>query len=125
MSRVADTSFLLTLFDADDPRRETAKAWAAKADPIAVPPEVLGETLGVAHARQGYGAAREILAWLQQKPHIELLETTDVGEIDRTFTEGRGRLSWVDAAVVVRCLADEADPLCFDPDIEAAATTDG
>lgn len=121
MVRVADTSFLLTLFDAGDPRRPTAKAWAADPEAIVVPPEVLGETLGVAHARQGYDTAAEILAWLQAKPHVVLVDDTDVAGVAPVFAGGRGRLSWVDAAVVVRCAAEDADPLCFDPDIEAAA----
>lgn len=121
MVRVADTSFLLALFDTRDPRRGKAKAWAADPEAIVVPPEVLGETLGVAHARHGYDAAAEVLAWLQGKPHVELVDDTDVAGVAPVFAEGRGRLSWVDAAVVVRCRAEDADPLCFDPDIEAAA----
>lgn len=120
MTRVADSSFLLTLFDTTDPRRARAKAWAARPQPIVVPPEVLGETLGIAHARRGYDAANDILTWLNGKPHIELLDATNVESVAAVFAQGRGKLSWVDAAVVWRCRSQGAEPLCFDPDIEAA-----
>lgn len=120
MARIADTSFLLTLFDAQDPRRKAAKEWAAEADAIAIPPEVLGETLGVSHSRQGYAKAEEIFLWLAKMPHIELLDTTDVSRIAEIFRHAAGKLSWVDAAVVAWCRQLGGKPLCFDPDIEKA-----
>lgn len=45
----------------------------------------------------------------------------DPQEGDRSdLSSGRCALSWTDAAVVAHCLAKDAEPLCYDPDIEEA-----
>lgn len=121
MTRVADSSFLITLFDADDPRQETAREQAERPDPILVPPAVLGETLGVVQARHGYELALGIWDQLGGVPQLSLLERSIPEPTSRVFEDAEGALSWVDAAVVAWCREEEAEPLAFDPDIEAAA----
>lgn len=121
MTRVADTSFVITFFDRDDPRHETARDLARDPEPIVVPPEVLGETLGVVHALHGYDLALGILDGLHGMPNLSLLEKASPMATGEVFRDA-GTLSWVDAAVVARCREEDADPLAFDPDIEEAAS---
>jgi predicted nucleic acid-binding protein len=120
MTRVADTSFLMALFDVLDQRQAQAQGWAADPEPIEVPSEVLAETLGVVHRRKGLPAAQHIWSQLIRLPHLTFVETTDVERIAEAFKAGAGRLSWVDAAVVAACRASDAKPLCFDPAIQRA-----
>lgn len=121
MTRVADTSFIITFFDRDDPRHEAARDLARDPEPIVVPPEVLGETLGVVHARHGYDLALGILDGLYGMPNLSLAGEAAPVAAGKVYREGEGPLSWVDAAVVARCRGDEAEPLAFDEDIREAA----
>lgn len=118
--RVADTSFLIALFDEDDPRRARAMRWASDPEPIEVPSEVLAETLGVLHRRAGYAKAASVWQDLCGLPHVVFSETSDTEAAADEFLRARGKLSWVDAAVVARCRAEEAHPLCFDQAIARA-----
>lgn len=119
MSRVADSSFLIATMDEDDPRRPEARERAGDPAPILVPPEVLGETIGVIQARVGHEAARTVWDGLGHLPNLVFLNSTQGDEIAGVFLEADGDLSWVDAAVVVHCEREDAEPLCFDPAIEA------
>lgn len=47
------------------------------------------------------------------------LDTTRMDEIAPIFEAGNGALSWTDAAVVEHCRGEDAEPLCYDGDIEA------
>lgn len=118
--RVADTSFIMTLFDSTDPRQGEARSKVADTEPIIVPAEVLTETLGVVHARRGFAAANALWVDLGKIPHLEFLETAEGEETAHFFDGARGALTWVDAAVVARCIAEGAEPLCFDDDIVKA-----
>jgi predicted nucleic acid-binding protein len=118
--RVADSSFIFALFDEREPGHAKARTWAEDAEPIVVLPEVLGETLGVAHRRLGLLKAQAIWRGLANMPHVEFLETTDIQRVADTFHRASGKLSWVDAAVVARCKAEGAEALCFDRDIDRA-----
>ncbi|MBI4392220.1 MAG: PIN domain-containing protein [Euryarchaeota archaeon] len=120
MTRVADTSFLITLFDERDPRHALACEIAEEPEPIVVPLEVLGETLGVVHLRRGFDVARAIWADLGKIPHMEFLETGEGAATAEIFAGANGALSWVDSAVVARCKMLGASPLCYDDDILAA-----
>lgn len=120
MSRVLDTSVILAVFDREDPRRpETLDALR---DPTAtlVPPEVLTETLGVAHGRMGYEVGRAIREDLADLGNIVFLNSTAQERVGPIFEQADGSLSWTDAAVVAHCLVEDAVPLCFDPAIEQA-----
>jgi predicted nucleic acid-binding protein len=120
MTRVADSSFIITLFDEDDARHAEAWTRVRENEPIIVPAEVLTETIGVIHARRGYALAREVLAEFAKFPHVEFLETSEGDVTESEFLGGGGRLSWVDAAVVARCKVTGASPLCYDDNILAA-----
>jgi predicted nucleic acid-binding protein len=120
VTRIADTSFLITLFDHRDARHGTAKEHAGLPEPIQVPPEVLGETLGVIHRRRGYAVAIGVWDELRSLPHVELVSAANPDATSRCFREGNGKLSWVDAAVVARCRALGASPLAFDKALEKA-----
>jgi predicted nucleic acid-binding protein len=121
VTRVADTSFLLMLFDHSDPRQGKAATWASDPEPIAVPAEVLGETLGVLHRRLGFAKADGVWRQLTTLPHVEFQETGDVEATAEVFARHKGKLSWVDAAVVAACTRLGAKPLAFDDDLVRAA----
>lgn len=119
MTRVADTSFLMALFDGNDPRRADALGWLADPEPIQLLPEVAAETVGVTHKRFGFDPARRLWKTIRAKPHVTLVPNRPADEIARRFTADGGRLSWVDAAVVSQALAEDAHVLCFDRGIDA------
>lgn len=120
MSRVADSSYLIALVDADDPRQGEARRLASNPSPLLVPPEVMGETLGVLHARAGYDRAQAMWDKLGDLANLVHLNTTRMEEIAPIFEAADGALSWTDAAVVAHCLREGAKPLCYDDDIEQA-----
>ncbi len=120
MNRVADSSFLITLLDTEDPRRPGAQAIATEPAPILVPAEVVSEMIGVIHARAGYPSAQRLWDGLGEMGNVVHLNTTHQEDVAPIFLAAEGRLSWVDAAVVAHCLREDAEPLCFDQDIEAA-----
>lgn len=118
--RIADTSFLITLFDDDDDRQGSAWREAEEPDPIVVPPTVVGETLGVIHAREGFELARGIWEELQEIPHLQFLEESLQEPTAELFLNHGGALSWVDAAVVAWCDKHHVEPLEFDTGIREA-----
>lgn len=120
LTRVADSSFIFALFDEAEPGHAQAYEWAEDGEGIEILPEVLGETLGVAHRRLGFAKARLMWEGLIQMPQVEVLETADVEALADVFLRSGGKLSWVDAAVVAACKASGARPLCFDKDIVQA-----
>lgn len=121
MTRVADSSFLIAVYDREDPRRELALERLTGPVPIVVPPEVVAETLGVVQSRAGYEVARTIHGELAELVHVSFADATDPDAVAEVFEEGAGALSWVDAAVVWRCRSDDAEPLSFDAEIEEMA----
>lgn len=118
--RVVDASFLIALCDVADPRRADALRRAADPAPIIVPREVLAETLAVVHRRQGFDAALAVWREVRGLPHRAIAGPVETGEVASLFEGGKGRLSWVDAAVVAHGAAAGAVPLSFDGAIEAA-----
>lgn len=121
MTSVADSSFIITIFDRDDPRHGAARDLARDPEPILVPPEVLGETLGVVHARHGYDLELEVWQGLLAIPNLSVGEQAAPGRTGAVFEEAGGTLSWVDAAVVARCREEDAQPPALEPDIVEAA----
>lgn len=120
MTRVADSSFLIALFDRKDARQDAARRLLREPEPIVIPVEVLGETLGVVHRRVGFEAAKAVWRALINTDNVEILETADVEAVTEAFHGAKGKLSWVDAAVVVTCRMESATPLCFDEHIARA-----
>lgn len=118
MTRIADTSFLITLFDAKDARQRTAEGWASDAEPIEVPVEVLVETMGVVEARKGYEKARSLWQDLRRIPNVHFMDATSPEEIGEAYRTRRRPLTWVDVAVVFWARRKNAKVLAFDPDID-------
>lgn len=120
MTRVADSSFLIAALDETDPRQDQARKLMADPEPILVPPEVVGETVGVVQARYDHGHARRVWEALGRLDNLVHLNTTRMEDVAPIFLDAEGDLSWTDAAVVAHSLVEDAEPLCFDEGIERA-----
>lgn len=120
MKAILDTSLLIASVDDEDPRRADAKGRLERSEAILIPPEVLAETLGLVHRRKGWNAAAHLLAALRAADNVVFMGRSEASIIAEVFSAGRGKLSWVDAAVVAACSRESAAPLAFDPAIEAA-----
>lgn len=120
MTRVADSTFIIALFDEKDSRTEQATKWAQEPETVELIPEVLGETLGAIHRRKGFRPALEIWHELRRIPHFRLVESTNMAKVSSVFGASKGKLTWVDAAVVARCRATGGKPLAFDDEISDA-----
>lgn len=68
----------------------------------------------------GYKIGWAIWEDLADLGNIVFLNSTAHENVGPIFEQADGALSWTDAAVVVHCLAEDAEPLCYDPDIEEA-----
>jgi predicted nucleic acid-binding protein len=119
LTRIADTSFLLAVYNHKDRFHEQAFAWLENPDSIAIPFEVLLETVGVAQRRYGFDIATHIEQSLRRLPHISFLPPLDTSTVRVRWHAAKGRLSWVDAAVVEACRRREGHALTFDPHIHA------
>jgi predicted nucleic acid-binding protein len=120
VTRVADSSFIIALFDESDERQQMAQGWASDPEPIVVPAEVMAETMVVVHRRKGVAAALDIWNQLILLPHVAFLETSETERAAKVFSSAKGKLSWVDAVVVARCREGDLKPLSFDAHIERA-----
>ena len=111
--KVADTSFLVAFFDADDSRHAAARDELAKADTVRVPTEILVETLAVIKHKADLAAARKAAAALMAIPQIQWQESCDLPAAYAIYREEK-RLSLPDAIVVHSCLQAKAACLTFD-----------
>lgn len=118
--RVGDTSALYALFDADDAHHAAATKAVSDTEPIAVPTEILVETVGLIQYRIGWDAAKAALEDLRRTPHLRLAERVDQDAVAAVFLGSRGKLSLADAVVVQTCRALAAKPLAFDREILSA-----
>jgi predicted nucleic acid-binding protein len=113
VTRVADTSFLVAFFDADDARHDKARKALAAARPAVVNCEVLVELLGVLKVKAGRPASLAALHALLRFPNVEWDEHGDVvGAYERM--RSHSGLSFVDAAVVQCALRRKAELLSYD-----------
>lgn len=117
MTRVADTSALYALFDEDDAHHDRAKAALEDPEPVAVPTEVLVETVDLVEYRSTPETARAALAWLLERPNVRIADPVHVPAVREVHEDGAGELSLADAFVVQTCRALGADPLAFDEGI--------
>lgn len=121
--RLADSSFLVALFVSGDRNSAAAEREAARPDPILVPSEVLGETLGVLQKRKGIDFARLVKDWMDSKPHFQYVFTQrahfDVAS--RMFRKSTHRVNYVDAVVIAWAWATGAAILSYDDDLLTAA----
>jgi predicted nucleic acid-binding protein len=119
MSHVADTSFLVAFFDADDARHQASRKALAAARPVVIPVEVLVELLGVLKVKAGRPASLAALDSLLRIPTVEWDERGDVvGAYERMRSEAK--LSFVDAAAIQCALRRGARLLSYDePQVKA------
>lgn len=111
--RIADTSFLVAFFDADDRRHQGARAAFAETNPVVIGVEVLVETLGVLKAKAGREAADGALEDLMKLASVEWATEADVAAAYKIYRDERS-LSFVDATVIQNCVARGVQPLTFD-----------
>lgn len=120
MSRVADTSFLYALYNADDAHHEDAGKDLRTGQPVYVPMPVLTETVALIHYRQGYATAKRVLTHLLELPIVRVREGAPLPAVVAAYGMGQGKLSFVDSVVVETCHAFAAKPLTYDKAIHAA-----
>jgi predicted nucleic acid-binding protein len=110
---VADTSFLIAIFDSSDARQPQAREAFQQAAIVVVPTEILVETLGVLKVKVGRRAASEVLEHLLRLPNITWSECCDfLGALAHYRDDAR--LSFPDAIVVQECISRPARILTFD-----------
>lgn len=114
MTRVADTGALYALFSEADRFHGRAVRDVGVPDTIAVPTEVLVETIDLLTYRFGFGAGRSALDFLVGLPHVGIAEKVEVAAVRAIYRAARGRLSLVDSFVVQTCLALGAEALAYD-----------
>ena len=121
--RVADTSFLYALFSRSDLFHARAVRAAASAQPIAIPAEIMSETIALIHYRQTFDVARAAGEWIRAQPHIEVgVSSPSLLEAAwSVFARGRGRMSYPDSVVVAWCRPRGFVPLAYDSRILAEA----
>lgn len=110
----------MVLLDREDRRHAGALRWAAAAEPIEIPPEVVSEALGVVQRRKGWASAKLMLDTMTRIPHMRMLVSSNPDEIRKYFDAANGRLTWVDATVVAWVHLRNGTPLCFDQAIVRA-----
>lgn len=110
---VADTSFLIAVFDSSDPRQAKAREELETASPVVIPTEILVETLGVLKVKASRRAATLALERLLRLPNVAWSECCD---FQGTFAIYRSNpaLSFPDAVVVRECITRRVPPLTFD-----------
>lgn len=125
--RLADSGFLVALFQSGDRNYDAAEREASKPEPILIISEVLGETLGILQKRKGLDFARMVKQWLESKPHFQFAFTQrahfDVAS--RVFAKAPERVNWVDAVLVAWAASVPAELVSFDQDLVRAAKREG
>lgn len=121
MARIADTSVLYALFDADDEHHERARADVSDPTPIQVPSEILVETVNLIEDRSSWSTANRALGRLLERPHVGVCDPVPMDGVIEVFDRGEGELSLADAIVVQTCRIHGADPLAYDADIQSSA----
>lgn len=118
--RIADTSVLYAVFDADDAWHAKATQAIQRPQPLLVPREILGETLALIQQVGGFEAAQAALDYLRQMPTFRLAPTVQVAAVAAQHARAEGRLSYHDAVVVETARALAVDALTFDKEIQKA-----
>ena len=119
MTRVADTSVLYALFSEEDRFHERAMDDVGVSDPIAVPSEILVETIDLLAYRFGAGAGKKALEFLLGLPHVSIAEKVEFSGVKGIYDGARGRLSLADAFAVQTCVTLGAEILAYDRRIVA------
>lgn len=100
-SRVADTSWLVGLLNADDDFHAAAVSEAGKLEQIHVPPAILAETLSFIKYKSGNNEGpREAVRVLGSKPNVLLASPDHDHEATMRYWDAHPKLSYHDAAAV-------------------------
>lgn len=123
--KVADTSALYALIDADDTHHQAAAAAIAAEYGVIVPAEIWSETLCLVQFRMGHAAARAAADYLRNHPQIEIQPTPadvweDLAGKAETLHGDHVKLSFADAVVAAWCQGRGLQPLAFDQNLIAA-----
>lgn len=110
---VADTSFLIAVFDSSDARHSQARKDLGMAAPVIIPTEILVETLGVLKVKASRRAAAEALEKLLRLPNITWSECCDF-QGSLAVYRSHPALSFPDSVVVRECITRGAGLLSFD-----------
>ncbi|MFQ6129062.1 MAG: PIN domain-containing protein [Thermoplasmata archaeon] len=116
--RVADTSALYALFSEEDRFHQRALKDASAPDPIAVPSEILVETIDLLAYKFGNIAGKKALDSLLQLPHVSVAEKVELRAVKEIYDRAKG-MSLADAFVVQTCVALGAEVLAYDKRIVA------
>lgn len=121
--RLADSGFLVALFQSGDRNCAAAEREAMRPGPILVIAEVLGETLGILQKRNGIDFARMVKQGLESKPHFQsaFTQRSHFDPAARVFAKSPERLNNVDALLVAWTLSVPARLQTFDEGLLRAA----
>lgn len=112
--RVADTSALYALFSEEDRFHERAVKDVSRSDSIAVPTEILVETIDLLAYRFGISAGKKALNFLLGLPHVSIAEKVELGAVKEIYDRTKGTLSLADSFVVQTCVVLGAEVLAYD-----------
>jgi predicted nucleic acid-binding protein len=112
--RVADTSVLYALFSEEDKFHERAVDDVSSSDPIAVPSEILVETIDLLAYRFGVSAGKKALDFLLNLPHVSIAEKVEFGAVKGIYDGAKGRLSLADAFVIQTSVTLGTEVLAYD-----------
>lgn len=115
--RVADTSALYALFSEEDRFHKRALKDVSSPDPIAVPSEILVETIDLLAYRFGRSAGKKALDSLLELPHVSVADKVEVSAVKEIYN--RTKLSLADAFVLQTCVSLGAEILAYDMRIDA------
>lgn len=116
--RVADTSALYALFSEEDRFHQRALKDMSAPGPVAIPSEILVETIDLLAYRFGPSAGKKALDSLLQLPHVRVAEKVELSAVKEIYDRAKG-MSLADAFVIQTCVALGADVLAYDGRIVA------
>ncbi len=116
--RVADTSALYALFSEEDRFHQRALKDMSAPGPVAVPSEILVETIDLLAYRFGPSAGKKALDSLLQLPHVRVAEKVELSAVKEIYDRAKG-MSLADAFVIQTCVALGAEVLAYDERIVA------
>lgn len=118
--RIADTSALYAFLVETDAHHAKAVDAIADPEPIAIPTEILVETIQLLAHRFGWVAGRGALDALLSLAHVGIAEKVTFEAVRQVHAASKGKLSLADSFVVQTCRAIGAAPLAFDANIVRA-----
>lgn len=110
---VADSSFLVALFDKRDTHHQDARRRFTSAEHVIITTEILVETLGVLKTKAGRKTAATALEKLLQVENVGWEETCDLMAAYRIYHK-KNTNSLTDAMAIQHCLRLDTELLTYD-----------